>query len=80
LCFALRRLDRFEITVVRRERSGLIMDLKSSINLVSKFSIFAGCWVLKKCCGGTLLVVAVASAYEYFNLVPGAGAAWPGVC
>lgn len=25
-------------------------------------------------------MVTVASAYEYFNLVPGAGAAGPGVC
>jgi len=56
------------------------MHLKSSINLVSKFSIFTGCWVLEKFCGGALPVVAVASAYEYFNWVPGAGAAGPGVC
>lgn len=42
------RLDRFEITVVSGERSGFIMHLKSSINLVSKFSIFTGCRVLEK--------------------------------
>jgi len=31
-----------------------------------------GCWVLEKFGGGVLLEAAVASAYEYFDLVPDA--------
>ena len=57
---------------MRRERSGLIIHLKSSRNFVNTFSMLEGGWVLEKFGGGALPVVAVASAYEYFSSVPGA--------
>lgn len=48
--------------------------MKSSKNFVNTFSMLDGGWLLRKCGGNALPVVTyVASAYEYFGLVPGAG-------
>lgn len=61
--------------------NGLIMHSKSSLNLVNKFFMFFGCWILEKFfCGGVLPVVAATSAYEYFNLILDAGYAEPVAC
>jgi len=43
--------------------------------IIRRFSMLTECWLLEKFCGVALPIKAAASAYEYFNLIPGAGAA-----
>ena len=55
--------------VERRENNGLIIHLKSSIILVSKISMLAGCGILEKCGGDVLNCIWIWSLMlELFDL------------